>query len=98
MQYNLEARCAQQSSRLTRRLHIMPAFVYLKDMIIQTLCAHLHFRHAEMTQPSDFIHIDLSGPRLDDEPHIAMMSRFVDGLGLHKFTLTPAPLPVREGV
>src|SRR5262245_3331591 len=98
MQYDLESRRTQQSSRLTRRLHIMPAFVYLKDLIIQTLCAHLHFRHTEMAQPSDFIRIDLIGPRLDDEPHIAMMSRFVDGLGLHKFTLTPASLPVGEGV
>jgi hypothetical protein len=68
VQDDLEARRAQQGGGATRAFHVMSAFVDLKDMVIQTLRAHLHFRHAEVTEPADSSGIDLIGSRLDDKP------------------------------
>ena len=58
----------------------MSAFVDFQNMVVETLRAHLNFGHAEMTQPAQFVRINLIGTSLDYESHIAVNCGFIDGL------------------
>jgi hypothetical protein len=80
MQNDLEAGGAQQCRSLARAFDIMSAFVDLQNMVVKTLRAHLHFGHAEVTQPFDLIRIDLVGAGFDDQSHVAVMARFIEGV------------------
>ena len=80
MQDDLESSGAQQGCGFACAFHIMSAFVDLQNMVVKTLRAHLHFGHAEVTQPAQFIWINFIGAGLDHQPHVAMRCGFVDGL------------------
>ena len=68
MQDDFESSRAQQGSGLARGLDIVPAFVDLQNVVVKTLRAHLHFGHAQVTQPFDLIGIDLIGAGLITSP------------------------------
>ena len=72
MQDDLEACRAEQGCGLARAFHVIPAFVDLQNVVVKTLRAHLHFGHAQVTQPFDLIGIDLIGAGFDYQPDIAV--------------------------
>ena len=75
----------------------MPAFVDLKNMIIQTLRAHLHLGDAQVAQPGQFAGRDFVGAGFDDQSHVAMRGGFVEGLGGGQVALTRTPSPGGRG-
>ena len=85
VQDDLKSGSAQQRSRLSRGFHIVSAFVDFQNVVVETLRTHLHFGHAEMTQPFDLVGIDLIWSSFNDQSHVAMRRGLVDGVKFFQY-------------
>ena len=80
VQDDFESCCTKQGSRTPCAVYIMPTFVDLEDVIVEALRTHLHFGHAEGTQPTQFFRIDFVWACFDNKSYITVMGGFVDGV------------------
>jgi len=60
------------------------AFVHIKDAVIQALCAHLYLGYTKITQPANFVGVDLIRACLDDKSHVSVVGCFVVCLSFEK--------------